>query len=132
MAYRALADLVVVVHLGFVLFVAGGGLFVLRWPRLAWLHVPAAVWGAVVELAGWVCPLTPLENALRERAGLATYSGDFVARYVLPVLYPGELTRAVQVALGLGVLAVNGAVYGWLVWRWRRGRQHSVTESSPR
>ena len=130
MAYRALADLVVAVHLAFVLFVVGGGLLVLRWPRLAWLHLPAAAWGAVVELAGWVCPLTPLENALRERAGLAAYSGDFVARYVLPVLYPGDLTRTVQLARGSAVLLVNAAVYGRLVWRWRRSRSGHVAESS--
>ena len=118
--YRLLADLVVLVHLAFVVFVVLGGLLVLWRPKLAWLHVPAAVWGVAVELGGWVCPLTPLENWLRRSAGLAAYEGGFVERYLLPVLYPGDLTRGVQTALGLGVFALNLAVYGWLWHRFRR------------
>lgn len=121
---RALADLVVVLHLGFVLWVVFGGLAVLRWRRvgglhLAWLHLPAAVWGALVELAGWYCPLTDVENALRRRAGAAGYEGGFVEHYLLPVLYPPGLSRGVQLALGLGVLVINGAIYGLLWWRRR-------------
>ena len=108
---RLLAVLVVVAHLAFVLFVALGGLLVMKWPRVAWAHAPAAAWGAVVELTGWVCPLTPLEQLLRERAGGSAYQGDFVARYLLPVLYPEGLTRDAQIALGIAVLALNGAVY---------------------
>lgn len=117
MLYRWAADLVVLVHLGFVLYVVLGGLLVLRWPRTAWAHLPAAAWGAGVELAGATCPLTPLENLLRARGGLAAYRGDFVDRYVLPVLYPEGLTRETQVVLGLVVIAVNAVVY--TVW-WRR------------
>ncbi len=118
-----LADLVVVVHLGFVLFVVLGGLAVLRWRRLVWFHLPAALWGAAIEFTGWVCPLTPLENALRHRAGQAGYEGGFVEHYLLPVLYPADLTRGVQIALGIAVLAINGAVYGWLLWSRGRGER---------
>ena len=87
------ADAVVVLHVCFVLFVLLGGLLALRWPRLTWVHVPAALWGVVIELGGWICPLTPLENALRQRGGSAGYHGDFVEHYILPVLYPAGLTR---------------------------------------
>lgn len=112
-----LADAVVVVHALFVLFVAGGGFAALRWRRVAWLHVPAAVWGALIELFGWVCPLTPLENWLRARAGGAGYEGGFIEQYLLPALYPGGLTREIQVALGVLVVVVNGAIYAWLLSR---------------
>jgi hypothetical protein len=112
-----LADLVVVVHAGFVVFVVLGGLLVLRWPTLVWLHVPAVLWGALVELAGWTCPLTPLEQRLRGQG----YRGGFVDRYCLPILYPDELTRSVQVVLGAAVILVNLLVYG-LVLR-RRARR---------
>jgi len=95
----------------------------LRRPRLAWAHLPAAVWGALIEFAGWVCPLTPLEVRLRVAAGEAPYSGGFIAHYLLPLVYPDELTRGMQVALGLGVLGVNAAVYGALLRRRRRARR---------
>jgi uncharacterized membrane protein YhhN len=95
MLYRWLADLVVVLHFGFVLFVVGGGLLALRWPRLARVHLPTAVWGVLIEFGGWLCPLTPLENWLRRRSGGAGYAGGFVEHYVLPVLYPSGLTRGV-------------------------------------
>ena len=114
---RVLADLVVVVHAGFVVFVVLGGLLAVRWPKVAWLHLPAVAWGALVELAGWGCPLTPLEQHLR---GLA-YEGGFVERWCLPILYPDGLTRPVQVVLGILVLSVNLLVYG-LVLRRARGR----------
>jgi Protein of Unknown function (DUF2784) len=119
--YNALADFVVLVHLGFVVFVVGGGLVVLRWPRVAWVHVPAVIWGALVEYAGWICPLTPLENGLRQAGGEASYTGGFVEHYVVPVLYPADLTRPLQVALGTLVVAVNALVY-WQVARRRQGR----------
>ncbi len=128
MPYTLLADLVVGVHLAFVLFVVAGGLLVLRWPRLAWAHLPAAAWGAVVELAGWVCPLTPLENALRRRGGGVGYGGGFVEHYVVPILYPSELTRELQVGLGLGVVALNAGVYLWLLRRRRRRVESGGTE----
>jgi hypothetical protein len=118
--FRLLADLVVVVHFAFVLLVVFGGLLVLRWPRVAWVQVPAAVWGVVIEWEGWICPLTPLENSLRARGGLAGYSGGFVEHYLLPVIYPAGLTRTVQIVLGLTVLVVNAVAYGLLLARWRR------------
>src|SRR5687768_10996929 len=102
-----LADLLVALHLAFVVFVVAGGLLALRWPKAAWLHLPAAVWGAVVEITGWICPLTPLENVLRRRAGLEVYTGDFVGRYLLPVLYPEGLTREIQLLLGAAVVLLN-------------------------
>ena len=117
-----LADLVVVVHLAFVLFVAVGGLLVLRWPRVAWLHLPAAAWGVFVEFAGWICPLTPLENALRVRAGASAYTGTFVDRYLLPLLYPAGLTRPTQLALGLFALSINVVVYTLVLRRSLRRR----------
>jgi hypothetical protein len=119
MLYRALADLVVVLHLGFVLFVVLGGLLALRWPRAAWFHLPAALWGAGIEFVHGVCPLTPLENHLRELGGESGYSGGFVEHYLLPVLYPAGLSQSVQLALGLFVVALNVTIYA-IVWRRRR------------
>ena len=110
-----IADLVVAIHFTFVLFVVLGGLLVLRWPRLAYLHLPAATWGVLIEFAGWVCPLTPLEQSLRLKAGEQGYSGSFIEHYVLPLLYPSALTRTIQVALGIIVIAVNLGIYGYLI-----------------
>lgn len=118
MIYRALADLVALAHLGFIVFVVLGGLLALRWRRSWWFHIPAALWGVAIELGGWICPLTPLENSLRWAAGEAGYVGGFVEHYVLPVIYPGALTRETQIVLGLAVLAFNGLVYA-IVWRRR-------------
>ncbi len=112
-----LADLVVLSHFAFVAFVVAGGLLVARWPRIAWLHLPAAAWGAAVEFFGWTCPLTPLEDALRGGGG---GGGDFITRYLLPVLYPPGLTADIQFLLGIGVIAINAAIYGWVLQRHRR------------
>ena len=109
--YSILADVVLVVHFLFVAFVALGGLLVLRWRRVAWLHVPAAAWGTAIEFFGWICPLTPFENELRRRAGESAYAGDFVARYLMPVIYPEGLTREAQITLGLMALFFNLAIY---------------------
>ena len=117
MLYRFLADAVVVIHFGFVLLVVAGGFLVLRWPRAAWIQLPAAVWGVIVEWAGWVCPLTPLENWLRARGGGAGYAGGFVEHYLLPVLYPASLTRGVQMLLGAAVLASNLVAYALVLMR---------------
>lgn len=111
MPFRLLADAIVAVHVGFVLFVVLGGLLVVRWPRMAWVHLPAAAWGALIEFAGWICPLTPLENWLRQRGGGPVYATSFVEHYVVPVLYPSALSREIQWALGGLVLAVNALVY---------------------
>ena len=115
MSYRLLADLTVVVHCCFVAFVVLGGLLVWRWRGVAWAHVPAAVWGIVIEMRHGVCPLTPLENSLRERAGLAGYSGGFVEHHLLPVLYPAGLTPPRQLWLAGLALLVNVVAYGLAV-----------------
>ena len=119
--YNVAADAVVVLHFGFVVFVLFGGLLVLRWPALAWAHLPALLWGVVVEFGGWICPLTPLEIDLRRRAGSAAYQGDFVAHYIFPVLYPAGLTRSWQLALGVSALAINALIYARVVARRRAG-----------
>ena len=116
--YSFLADLVLMVHLAFVVFVLCGGLIVLRWRWIAWLHLPAAAWGAFVEFTGWICPLTPLENWLRTQGGEVGYEQDFMARYFLPILYPGDLTRDLQFLLGTAVVVLNTAIYCWL-WHMR-------------
>jgi len=113
------ADAVLVVHLAFVVFVTLGGLLVIRWPNLAWLHLPAAAWGALIEFAGWICPLTPLEIALRETSGEAGYRGDFLQHYIVSILYPGGLTRDLQTGLGVLVVLINGALYFFVVRRAR-------------
>lgn len=117
------ADAVVALHAAFVVFVAIGGFLVLRWPRIAWAHVPAALWGAAIELTGSICPLTPLENALRARAGDAGYEGDFIAQYLLPILYPQGLTRDMQLTLGGLVIGINSVVYAVAVSRARVRRR---------
>ena len=114
--FRATADLVVAVHAAFVVFVVLGGLLVTRWPRLAWVHVPAAAWGVFIEFRGWICPLTPLENYLRQRGGSSAYQGEFIEHYILPLLYPANLTARVQIWLGSLALAVNVLLY-WNVVR---------------
>jgi hypothetical protein len=123
--YRALADLILALHLAFVLFVVLGGLLVLKWPRTAWVHLPAAIWGVVIEYTGWICPLTPLENSFRARGGEAGYSGGFIEHYIQPLLYPAGLTRSTQVVLGSVVLVLNLTAYG--IARSRR-RRHEVAE----
>ena len=122
--YGLLADIVVGVHALFVLFVVLGGLLVLRWPRLAYLHVPAAIWGAAIEFAGWICPLTPLEQWLRREAGSAGYSGSFIEHYILPILYPSALTREIQLILGFLVIGFNLTIYAY-VFRKRTRRDPS-------
>ncbi|HEX8942560.1 MAG TPA: DUF2784 domain-containing protein [Gemmatimonadaceae bacterium] len=119
MIYRWLADLTVLAHGAFVAFVVLGGFVVVRWRRLVWLHVPAAIWGVLIEFGGWICPLTPIENTLRQRAGEAGYSGGFVEHYVLHALYPNGLTRGVQWLLGILALAVNTLAYGIVIHRAR-------------
>jgi len=109
--YNVLADVIVLAHFLFVAFVICGGLLVIRWPRVAFVHLPAAIWGAVVEIFVWVCPLTPLENHFRVLAGVNSYSGDFIARYLIPVIYPENLTNEFQQLLGGIVIVVNVIFY---------------------
>ena len=120
MFWRMAADALVVIHLGFILFVLLGGLLALRWPRLIWLHLPAVAWGIVVECLHLGCPLTPWENQLRRMAGQAGYEGGFIEHYLIPLIYPAGLTPAIQLWLGAIVVLVNAAVYAWLIGRWRR------------
>jgi hypothetical protein len=122
MIYRLSADLVLIVHLGFIVLVVLGGLLVLRWPRLIWLHVPVVLWGAAIEFIGFVCPLTPLEVWLRERGGEAAFEGDFIEHYITALIYPEGLTRGLQVLLGVLALLPNVVIYGYLVARWKRER----------
>lgn len=122
MIYRLLADLVFIVHLAFVLFVVLGGIAVWRLPKLSWLHLPAVAWGALIEFAGWICPLTPWEQSLRTLAGEQGYSGGFVEHYLVPILYPAALTRDVQIALGVLVLVINGVAYALIAKRFRDDR----------
>ena len=124
MLHRLLADALVALHLGFVLFVVLGGLPALRWRWWPWVHLPAAAWGFAIEVYGWLCPLTTWENALRRRAGESGYPGGFVEHYLLPVLYPPGLQRGHQWVLAFLVLAVNLAIYA-AVWRRRRLRRDS-------
>lgn len=122
MLARLAADAVVLLHLGFILFVLLGGLLVLRWPRLAWLHLPAAAWGTAVEFLHLYCPLTPLENHFRALAGDNGYNGGFVEHYLIPLIYPAGLTEATQAILGLVVLAINLPPYLLLLLRRLRSR----------
>ena len=117
LAYRALADGVVLLHFAFIAYCVLGGLLALRWRRAAWLHLPALVWGVAVELTGAICPLTPLENALRRAAGEAGYRGDFVQHHLLPVIYPAALTRGTQLWLGALLVLVNVAIYAAVLRR---------------
>jgi hypothetical protein len=125
MIYRLLADLVVLIHLSFVIFVVLGGLLALKWRWVAWLHLPAAIWGALIEFGGWICPLTPLENWLRNQGGEEGYAGGFIQHYMVPVLYPDGLTREIQIVLGLAVVILNLIVYALIL---RAGRSHPRSE----
>jgi hypothetical protein len=129
MLYRLLADAVLIVHLAFVLWVALGAFAVWRWPWSATLHIPAVAWGAYIELAGALCPLTHLEVDLRQRGGQAGYSGGFIDHYITGCLYPEGLTRTQQIVLGIVVFAVNALVYWRLVRRLRHAKAHLGAES---
>ncbi|MDX1392780.1 MAG: DUF2784 domain-containing protein [Gemmatimonadota bacterium] len=122
MGYRLLADTVLVVHFLFIAFVVGGGFLAIRWRRVTWLHLPAAVWGAAIEFFGWVCPLTPLENHLRRLGGQAGYTDGFIEHYLMPLVYPPGLTRGTQLVLAGVVVVLNVAAYALVVRRWRAGR----------
>ena len=118
MIYALLADSLLFLHLGFILFVGFGAVVVFRWPRVAWIHIPSALWGAWIEFSGWICPLTPLENRFRQMGGAVGYSDGFIEHYVLPLIYPLGLTRGLQIGLGVLVLVINVTVYGFIARRW--------------
>jgi hypothetical protein len=115
--YRLAADLLVLLHLLFIVFVIAGGFAVLKWQWMALVHLPAAVWGAMIEFRGWICPLTPMENRLRQLAGEQGYAEGFIEHYILPVVYPSGLTRDIQTTLGTIVIVVNVLVYGLVLYR---------------
>jgi hypothetical protein len=117
MIYRILAELLMIVHMAFILFVVFGGFAVLKWHWMALVHVPIAAWGAIVELKSWVCPLTPWENKFRLLAGQEGYSEGFIEHYLMPVIYPPGLTKDIQTTMGLLVVAINLLIYGYLIYR---------------
>ena len=125
--YPVLANLVLILHFTFILFVMLGAVLVLRWRRIAWIHVPCALWGAWIEFQGWICPLTPVENRFRRLGGEAGYSGGFIEHYLVPLIYPSGLTRRTQIELGLVVVAINVAVYGLICWRHWRAQEDGPT-----
>lgn len=125
--YSVLADLVLVVHGAFILFVVLGAILVFRWPRLAFLHIPCAIWGSWIEFSGSICPLTPLENHLRRLAGERGFSGGFIEHYLVPLIYPPGLTPAMQIGIGVAVVAINLVAYV-LIWRRYRRRHRSVSQ----
>ena len=122
MVYRTGADIVLVLHFLFVLFVVAGAFLLLRFPRIAYLHIPVALWGVFVEVSGRLCPLTILENHWRHSAGQEGYSSSFIEHYLMPLIYPAELTREIQFGIAAIVALINGAVYGWLMYRWWQTR----------
>lgn len=119
--FRLLANAVVVFHALFVVFIVFGGFLAWRWRWVALVHIPCAIWGVLIEYRGWICPLTPLENALRHKAGQQGYSGGFIENYLLPAIYPSGLTPRIQVVLGTFVLLTNLFAYGVLLRRLQRG-----------
>lgn len=126
MGYWLAANLLLVIHLGFVCFVVLGGLLVCKWRRVAWVHIPAVVWGVLIEFQGWLCPLTPLEQWFRQAAGQTGYGGGFIEYYLVPVLYPAQLDHEMQIVLGALVIVINIGIYGWLLARLVRGRQGGI------
>ena len=122
MIFRWMADGVVWLHFAFVLLVGFGALLVFRWPKAAYLHIPAVVWGALIEFTGWVCPLTPLENWLQTAGGQPGYGGGFVDRYLMPILYPDGLAHETQIVIGAAVVGGNGLLYLLLILRRYRSR----------
>jgi hypothetical protein len=126
MVYRALADLVLVLHLAFIVFVVAGGLLALRWRWAPLLQLPAACWGVFIEVSGGVCPLTPLENALRHSAGSSGYPGGFIEQYLVPVVYPSALSHPVQLGLAGMVVFVNTFVYLLVLRKYSRARNRGV------
>lgn len=117
MIYRIVADFLVILHLVFICFVIAGGLMVIKWRWIIFLHIPAAIWGILIEFYGWICPLTPWEQQLRYAGGQAGYSGGFIDHYIIPVIYPTDFTSELQVTLGIFVFLVNIIIYGWIIYR---------------
>jgi len=117
MHYRILADMMVLIHLCFIAFSVLGGLLVLRRHWWAFIHIPAVLWAALIEFRGWLCPLTPIENWLRQAGGAAGYKTGFIEHYIVPIIYPSSLTQKMQITLGLLVLTINLCIYAWVWYR---------------
>ena len=117
-----LADIIVLLHFGFIVFAIIGGLLVLKWNWVVWIHIPAAVWGSLIVIFGWICPLTPLENMLRRTDTGETYTGGFIAHYIIPIIYPPGLTRELQIEMGIFLVLLNVIVYTFVYRHWRRNR----------
>jgi len=115
--YHVTANLLVMIHLVFIVFVIAGGFIVLIWPWVILLHIPAVIWGGIVELKGWICVLTPWENNLRRLAGQEGYPGGFIEHYIVSLIYPAELTRDAQIVMGVIVIIINLCVYSFIVYR---------------
>ena len=120
MFYQLAADAVVLLHFAFILYVLLGGLLSYKWLWLLWLHPPAVAWAAVITMAGWICPLTPLENKLRAAGGGGHYSSGFIAHYILPVIYPAGMSRELQITMGIALLVVNALVYLGLIIKYKK------------
>ncbi len=125
MVYNLLSTGLVILHFGFIGFVVVGGVLCLKWQKVFWVHIPAVAWAIMIEMTGWICPLTPLENYFLLKAGNSTYSADFISHYLLPILYPEGLTRTIQFLLGLSVLLVNITIYGFVIRKIVRKKRHS-------
>ncbi len=116
MIYRILADLVVLIHFSFIIFVVTGGFFVIKWKKAVFFHIPAVIWGVIIEFTGWICPLTPLENKFRIAGGEAGFTGGFIDKYIVDLIYPEGLTRSIQMLLGFTVIVINILIYGYLIY----------------
>jgi hypothetical protein len=127
MFYLWLADLVVLLHLAFIVFAVLGGLLIIWWRKVLYLHLPAVIWAGWIELSGGICPLTPLENWLRGQGGQAAYDVDFVGNYIVPLVYPPGLTRGMQIVLAAMVIFINGLIYYYLFLRYKKMKFDSET-----
>ncbi|TAJ09414.1 DUF2784 domain-containing protein [Marinilabiliaceae bacterium JC017] len=122
MIFQILADLTIIIHGLFILFILFGALLAFRWKRIIWFHLPLAIWGAMVEYFHWICPLTPLENHFRRLSGEAGYEGDFIEQYLIPVIYPENLTPQFQIIFGSIVVVINLIIYSSLVYKWKKNK----------
>ena len=127
MLFHGLVISILISHLAFILFVVLGGLLVFRWQKMALIHIPAFIWGALIEFAGWICPLTLLEMKLRSLGGMATYQGGFIEKYLLSIIYPKALTHNIQILLGLFVLALNATLYSIWLLRSKKNKPDKAT-----
>lgn len=118
-----IADFLVILHLTFIFFVVFGGILVLRWKWVGFIHLPAVVWGALIEFQGWICPLTPLEQHYRVLAGQTGYTGNFIEHYLIPIIYPSGLTRSIQIGIGIFVIAINMIIYSRYFYHLRQPRE---------